>query len=106
MATMTAEELRNVSPREMQLMDYARIGLTCREIAEREGRSVKAVERAFERLRGKLRRWGGGTKPGLVHWIDVYEPAWHQAAAAGASGGSDHLEWLEDRSGEARSARG
>lgn len=73
------DELRRVTPWEVRLMLDACEGLTYREIAERRGRRVKTVERTFERLREKLRPWGGGTKAGLVHWVDTYSAEWLEA---------------------------
>ena len=54
-------------------------GLTYRQIAIRHGRNLKAIERTFERLRDKLRPFGGGSKAGLVHWIDTHHEAWLSA---------------------------
>lgn len=73
---MPSEELRRVTPWELRLMLDACEGLTYREIADRRGRKLKTVERAFERLREKLRPWGGGTKAGLVHWVDTHYTDW------------------------------
>lgn len=71
--------LLRVTPWEVRLMMDAAEGLTYAEIAERRQRTVRSVERAFERLRDKLRPWGGGTKAGLVHWVDTYASEWLRA---------------------------
>ena len=73
---MPEQELRSVTPWEVRLMLDASEGLTYREIAERRGRKVRTVERSFERMREKLRPWGGGTKSGLVHWVDMHYREW------------------------------
>lgn len=73
---MTASELGRVTPWEIRLLVAASEGLTYPEIAARHVRSRRSVERSFEHLRDKLRPWGGGSKAGLVHWIDVYHASW------------------------------
>ncbi len=73
---MTAKELGRVTPWEIQLLLAASEGLTYPEIAARHVKSRRSVERSFEHLRDKLRPWGGGSKAGLVHWIDVYHASW------------------------------
>lgn len=64
-----AEILLSVTPWEFRLLLDLREGLTYRAIALRHQRNPQTVERTFERLRDKLRPWGGGSKGGLVHWI-------------------------------------
>lgn len=76
---MPKEDLLHVTAWELRLMLDACDGLTYAEIAARRGRKVKTVERSFERMREKLRPWGGGTKAGLVHWVDVHYPEWLEA---------------------------
>jgi DNA-binding NarL/FixJ family response regulator len=76
---MRREELQRVSPWELRLMLDAADGLTNREIAAVRSCSVRSVDRTFERLRHKLRPYGGGSKPGLVHWVDTYAAAWLEA---------------------------
>lgn len=70
--------LRRITPWEMRLLGDAADGLTYRAIATRRGRKHKAIERAFERLREKLRPHGGGTKAGLVHWYDTQVDDWRR----------------------------
>lgn len=73
---MPEQELRSVTPWEVRLMLDASEGLTYREIALKRNRKVRTVERTFERMRDKLRPWGGGTKAGLVHWVDMHYGEW------------------------------
>ena len=72
----------SVTPWEFRLLLELRGGETYRAIAIQLRRNPKAVERTFERLRDKLRPWGGGSKGGLVHWIDTHEEAWLGAGGA------------------------
>lgn len=81
---MSVVELMRVTPWEMHLLRDLRMGLTYRAVARKRCRKVKTVERTFERLRAKLRPWGGGSKGGLVHWVDVYEQAWLASIAEDA----------------------
>jgi hypothetical protein len=60
----------------MTLLRDAADGLTYAQIAAKRGRRPRTIERAFERLRDKLRPWGGGNKAGLVHWFDMHYAAW------------------------------
>jgi hypothetical protein len=76
---MPREEIRSVTPWEVRLMLDAAEGLTYREIALKRGRKVRTVERTFERMRDKLRPWGGGSKAGLVHWVDTHYQEWLDA---------------------------
>jgi len=76
---MPPEELRKITAWEIRLMRDAAQGLTYAEIAHRRGKTPKAIEKSFERLRDKLREWGGGSKAGLVHWVDTYYDDWLRA---------------------------
>ena len=76
---MPPEELRNVTAYEIGLMRDAARGLTNAEMAVRRRRTEKAIEKSFERLREKLKHWGGTNKAGLVHWVDTYYEAWLKA---------------------------
>lgn len=89
MAVMSHEELRRVTPWEVCVLIDARSGATYRQIATKHGKTAKSVERTFERLRSKLRPWGGGTKAGLVHWIDTYEVDWTYAVGMSVSSSRD-----------------
>lgn len=89
---MPREVLWRVSPWEIRVMRDAASGLTYAEIALLRGRSIRSVERTFERLRDKLRPWGGGSKAGLVHWVDMHLDDWLKVNGLGdqvdtASGG-------------------
>ena len=85
---MSHEELLSVSAWEIRLMLDAAEGQTNKEIAAKRGKSRKSIDKSFERLRDKLRPWGGGTKPGLVHWIDTYSDAWSHAVGLKPEGGA------------------
>ena len=88
---MSHEELLSVSAWEIRLMQDADEGLTNKEIAAKRGKSRKSIDKSFERLRDKLRPWGGGTKPGLVHWIDTYSDAWSHAVGLKPKGARRRL---------------
>ena len=59
MAAMSREELRRVTPWEVCLLLDARSGASYRLIAQRHEKTVKSVERTFERLRGQTSTVGG-----------------------------------------------
>ncbi len=79
--TCGPDELARVSAWEIRLLLDASEGLSYADMARKRGKTPKAIEKSFERLREKLRPWGGGTKPGLVHWIDTHYDAWMAANA-------------------------
>lgn len=76
---MAGDALRNVSAWEIRLMLDAAEGLTNAEIAQRRAKTPKAIDKSFERLREKLSEFGGTTKAGLVHWVDLNYQAWLDA---------------------------
>jgi len=79
MSCMTYEALRRVTPGEIRLLLAITAGLTYGEVARASGPQPGTVARAFERLREKLAPYGGGTKAGLVHWIDTHYEDWANA---------------------------
>lgn len=91
MPTMPHEILRAVTAWELRLLLDAAEGLTYQEIAQRRGRKPKTIERSFERLRDKLRGWGGGSKPGLVHWVDTNYDDWLAANGLPPRSATHHL---------------
>lgn len=72
------ELLRRITPWDMCLLADAAEGLSYSQIAVKRQRKVKTIERAFERLREKLRPYGGGTKAGMVHWYDTHYETWRE----------------------------
>jgi hypothetical protein len=73
---MPDEDLRKISAWEIRLMLDAAEGLTNFQIAKRHAKTPKSIDKSFERLREKLREYGGHTKAGLVHWIDLNYELW------------------------------
>ena len=86
MSCMSRDDLRRVSPEDIRLLHAIAAGATYREIAGNSARKPTSVARAFELLREKLRPWGGGSKSGLVHWIDTHYEEWTQATGIHVAG--------------------